>query len=317
MEQQVNVKGLLGIATFFILALLATQGFYTIESGSVGVLSTFGRFSDEVIEPGLHFKVPLVQEVRVLDVKLQTAHYQNNSRVDDLAIDGVIRKPKIVVLDSKNLSIGMELTVQFGANGAEAKSILEKYGRNYFEKLINPIVRDVVRDVVSKYQAEEIAMKRNAISSELNANLQEKFNQIPFVLKELQLRNIDLPQIVRKKIEEVQLAKQEEQRLAMIEKQAEKNQNIKTIEANTLLIEVTTKAKADGEKKRIEAEASAFEIKTKAKATAEANREIAESLSKELILYKATERWDGAYPKMLMSDGSGLILQLPSAEEKL
>ena len=53
-------------------------------------------------------------------------------------------------------------------------------------------------------------------------------------------------------IYQVQIAKQEEQKLAMVENQAKKKQKIQTIQANTRLIEITTKAKA--ERKKIEAE---------------------------------------------------------------
>ena len=307
---KLNPLGILFLIAVFLGVVVVPQGVYTIESGTVGVLSTFGKYSEDIKTPGLHFKIPVIQTVRVVDTKMQTAHYQNGAQPIDR--DGLIRKQKIVVLDNKNLSIGMEITVQFTADAARATEILTKYGLNYFEKLINPIIRDVVRDSVSKYQAEEIARKRNSISSELNTLLQEKFAKLPFTLQELQLRNIDLPEIVRRKIEEVQLAKQEEQRLEMIEKQAEKNQNIKTIEAKTRLIEVTTQAKAEAEKARIEAEAKAFRISKEAEAQAAANKAIAASLSSELIRYEATQRWDGQFPRMLVGDSSAsMLMQVP------
>lgn len=314
MQREISPRAAILIMAFIIVTYLLSHGIYTIESGTVGVQSTFGKYSEEVKQPGLHFQIPVIQKIKVIDTKMHTVHYQD--RREPAERDGVIDKPKIVVLDSKNLSIGMEITLQYAPDGARGRDILAQYGENYFEKLINPIVRDVVRDVVSQHQAEEIALKRSSISGELNAKLQKQFDKLPFILSHMQLRHIDLPQIVRTKIEEVQLAKQEEQRLAMIEKQAEKNQNIKTIEAKTKLIEVTTQARAEAEKKRIEAEAKAFQITKEAQATAEANREIADSLSSQLIRYEATKRWNGAYPRMLVSEGKGnLLLQVPMEEK--
>jgi regulator of protease activity HflC (stomatin/prohibitin superfamily) len=313
MEPRLNTKGLGALVTFLVAFLILSQGIYTVNSGTVGVLSTFGELSDEVQLPGIHFKIPMVQKVHIMDIKMQTANYQDRSDMTDR--DGVLQRPSIIVLDSKNLSIGMEITVQFTPDASKGKEILSTYGINYFEKLINPIIRDVIRDVVSQYQAEDIAFKRSLISVELNRILMTKFENLPFILNDMQLRDIDLPQIVRKKIEEVQLAKQEEQRLAMIEKQAAKNQSIKTIEANTKLIEVTTQAKADAEKKRIEAEAKAFQIEKEATAVAQANLEIAKSLSADLIRYESIKRWNGEYPKMLLSGQDNSIIQLPKLEE--
>ncbi|HHJ39684.1 MAG: hypothetical protein AXA67_00795 [Methylothermaceae bacteria B42] len=304
-------SGGLVVAGIFFLGLLFMT-VYTIESGTVGVLSTFGKYDADEREPGIHFKIPMVQKVRVFDVKLHTVTYHQGKPLP--AREGVINKPIIQVLDNKNLPIGIELTVQYTPIPSEASEILARFGDNYFEKLINPIVRDVVRDVVGKYQAEKIASDRSAIGHEIRVMLAEKFKQLPFQLNDVALREIKLPQIVLKKIEEVQLAKQEEQRLAMVEKQAEKNQKIKTIEANTRLIEVTTQAKAEAEKKRIEADAKAYQITKEAQAKAKANHLIASSITDKLIRYRSVEKWNGTYPATLMQgEGKSLMLQLPPA----
>jgi regulator of protease activity HflC (stomatin/prohibitin superfamily) len=303
-------KGLIALIVVVVLAaILVNMGLYTVKSGSVGVLSTFGKFSPDIKRPGLHYKIPFIQNINILDIKMQTVQYEGTRSVYNK--EGVMIEPMIQILDSKNLGIGIEITVQYTPKANEAEIILARYGYNYFDKLINPIIRDLVRDVSGQYQAEEVALKRGAISKELGARLKEKFETLPFTLNDVQLRNIDLPEIVRRKIEEVQLAKQEEQRLAMVEKQARKNQEIKTIEAETKLIEVTTEAKASAEQKRISAQARAYQITTEAEALAKANKEIAQSITPELIKYEAIKRWSGAYPDTLVGENAGLLLELP------
>ncbi len=293
-----------------LLLFLAFSAVYTIESGTVGVLSTFGRYDPQEKQPGLHLKLPLVQSVHVFDVRMHTVNYKSAKEEADHS--GVINKPAIEVLDNKNLPISVELTVQYTPYQDQAAEILTRYGVNYFEKLINPIVRDVVRDVVGKYQAEKIAADRTVIANEIRAILSEKFRELPFQFHDVAMRNIVLPPIVLKKIEEVQLAKQEEQRLEMVEKQAEKNQKIKTIEANTKLIEVTTQAKAEAERARIQADAKAYQILKEAEAIASANQLIANSLTDKLIQYKSIEKWNGTYPAtLLQGEGKGVLFQLP------
>ncbi len=301
-------KGWLVGAVLVLIFLFSA--IYTLESGTVGVLSTFGRYDPVEKQPGLHLKLPFIQSVHVFDVRMHTVNYK--SKEDEADQSGVVNKPAIEVLDNKNLPIGVELTVQYTPNQDQAAEILTRYGANYFEKLINPIVRDVVRDVIGKYQAEKIAADRTAIANEIRAALGDKFGELPFQFHDVAMRNIILPPIVLKKIEEVQLAKQEEQRLEMVEKQAEKNQKIKTIEANTRLIEVTTQAKAEAEQQRIEADAKAYRIMKEAEAIASANQLIADSLTDKLIQYKSIEKWNGTYPATLMQgEGKGLLVQLP------
>ncbi len=293
-----------------IIVAIAYSAFYTIKSGTVGIVATFGEFSPDVSKPGLHYKVPLAQRVHIFDIKMQTANYKGNKDQGDR--HGLYTKPLITVLDNKNLPIGIEMSIQFQPIMEQANVILATYGSNYFEKLINPLVRNVVRDVVGVYQAEDIATKRGEIGQQISAMLAKSFETTPFRLSNVALRNIKLPQIVMKKIEEVQLAKQEEQRLAMVEKQARKEQEIKTIQANTKLIEVTTQARAEAEKKRIGADAKAYQIEKEAEAVAAANSMIAKSISQPLIDYKSVERWSGQYPTTLLGGKEGMMLRLPS-----
>ena len=295
-----------------VVLILALGTSYTISSGTVGVLSTFGKYSEDVKLPGLHFKFPLAQRIRVFDVKLQTVTYKGHGEQRDE--EGVFNRPSIQVLDNKSLPIGLELSVQFTPVAERANETLTKYGETYFDKLINPMIRDIVRDVVGKYQAEDLADKRSEIGREIQTRLAKVFENLPFVLNMVALRDVQLPPIVMKKVEEVQIAKQEEQRLAMIEKQARKDQEIKTIQANTRLIEVTTHAKADAEKKRIEADAKAYQIKAEADAVAGSNKLIAASITSDLIEYRSVDQWDGHYPQMLIGGGvpnQGLMLSMP------
>lgn len=311
-----NQKLLIGIGVLVFVLYFASSSvisaMYTIQSGTVGVLVTFGKFSEDIKQPGLHFKFPFIQNVKIFDMKMQTANYLGRESAQE--DDGVTNRQQIEVLDSKSLPIGIELSVQYTPVTSKAGFILERYGRNYFEKLVNPLIRNIVRDVIGKYQAEDIAVKRSEIGVELRMQLTKEFENLPFELNNVSLRNINLPPVILKKIEEVQLAKQEEQRLTMIEQQAKKNQEIKTIEANTRLIEVTTQAKADADKKRIEADARAYQITAEADATAKANQLIAASITAELINYRSIDKWSGHYPQMLITGGehSGLILSLPS-----
>ena len=310
LKVEVDSKFLVKILGIGLIGLIGMKSFYTVESGTVGVLNTLGKYDPDEIQPGLHFKMPLVQKVYSFDIKLQAVNYKSNKDLPDS--QGVINKPAIRVLDNKNLPIGIELTVQFTPKASEASEILSQYGKTYFDKLINPLVRDVVRDVVGQYQAEQIASDRTKIANEISTGLQEKFAKLPLTLNEVLLRDIKLPKVVVKKIEEVQIAKQEEQKLAMIEKQAEKRQKIKTIEANTKLIEITTKAKAEAEKKKIEADAKAYQITKEAEAIAKANKEIAASVTDKLIQYEWIKKWSGELPKTYLGNekSGGLILNL-------
>jgi len=304
MSVQASALGL-GITTL-LAATAVMMSVFTIESGTVGIVTTFGEYNEEEAMPGLHFKIPLVQTVKVFDIKMQTANYVGRTDTPDRP--GIINKPHITVLDDKNLQIGTDLTIQFTPIASQAEIILKTYGRHYFDKKLNAIVRNVVRDIAGQYQAETIASKRAELGNEIRARLVAEFADLPFTLQEVALRNLALPKIVIEKIEQVQQAKQEEQRLAMVEKQAQQNQKIKQTQAETKLIQVTTQAKAHAAKLKIEADAKAYAILTEAEGRAKANVLLAESISPMLIKYKQIIRWDGVMPKAVLGQGETNLL---------
>ena len=301
-----NARYVLGMAVALVVLSFLYSSMYVITDGTVGVVSTLGEYSDEEAKPGFHFKIPLIQTVIKMDTKWQTVTYKHgvSGMAETMFEDGIIHREIITVLDNKNLPIGIELTMQYRANGEQMSDILRTYGENYFEKAINPVVRDVVRDVAGAYEAETVAAQRGELGAAIRSRLDATFSQTPFLLGEVALRNIDLPPTVRQKIQQVQEAKQEEQRLAMVEKQAEVNKRIAIIEAERKAAEL-----------RIAADAEAYQITAVADARAKANRLVAASITPLLVQQNAIEKWDGKYPTTLMSgEGSGVLLQLPSGK---
>jgi regulator of protease activity HflC (stomatin/prohibitin superfamily) len=291
-----------------IILFLLLTAFYTIESGYVGVLSTFGKYSTNVEMPGFHTKIPIIQKVVKFNVKMHSINYK--SKVGLVDNENITNKPVIRVLDNKNLPIGIELTVQFTPIKENASMILQKYSKNYIDVLINPIIRDVVRDVVGEYKAEDIAKDRSKIATKITNELKIKFKKIPFILNDVLLRDIQLPEIIIKKIQDVQIAQQEAQRLAIIEQQAIKQQKIKKIEAETKLIQVTTNAKAQAQKEKIQANAKAYKILKEATATQKANILISKSLTPILLKYEYIKNWNGKLPQTLLQKDGGVLLNI-------
>jgi len=57
------------VASFIVIFVIFFSAHYTIETGTVGVLSTFGKYDPQEKQPGLHLKIPLFQQIKVFDVK--------------------------------------------------------------------------------------------------------------------------------------------------------------------------------------------------------------------------------------------------------
>ena len=257
-----------------VLVLVLAKPFTIIQEGERGILSTNGKYSDQALLPGLHFIIPVIQKVYIVDTKVRIINYASRIETNSHA-SGIITKPAITVLDKRGLPVSIELTVQYRLNAQFAAQTISNWGFSWEHKIINPVVRDVVRNVVGKYDAESIPVERNTIAAAIEMGISDNIKSLknsPAILQSIQLRDIILPEKVKDQIERVQLAKQEVQR-AEQEVQRAKQEALKR----------AAEARGIAEKARIEAQGKADAITIEAKANAAANIAIAKSLTPKLL----------------------------------
>lgn len=311
--QKLAVTLLAGIAFIFILVFLLNP-FVTIESGNVGVKITLGKYDNRELPPGLHFKFPVVQDIKEVDVKVHAINYKGSTDRKDRK--GVVNKPAITVLDQRGLPIEVELTVQYRLLPDEVSETLQEWGENWEEKLVNPVCREVVRDVIGDYPAEVIPTKRPEIAKKIEDGIRREIARQSHKAVEVvgvQLRNILLPPEIQKKIKEVQLAKQEAERMRYVEEQARREQEVKKIKAETEKIEKIIKAQAEAERKVIQAKADAEARLKRAEAEAKANQLLSRSLTPNVLKWKELTVEERVADSLKENPNVKLFLNLPAA----
>ncbi|MBN2817040.1 MAG: prohibitin family protein [Campylobacterales bacterium] len=272
-----NMGGKSGFIYFIVavvILLVLAKPFTIIEEGQRGILSTNGKYQDQALLPGLHFIIPLIQKVYVVDTKVRIINYATRIEANS-GSSGILTKPAVTVLDKRSLPVGIELTVQYRLNSQFAAQTISNWGFSWEDKIINPVVRDVVRNVIGKYDAEALTQMRNELGKEIEAAISEKVNNLknsPAVLQSVQLRDIILPAKVKEQIERVQIAKQEVQKA---------EQDVQRVKQEAL--KRAAEAQGVAEQARIEAQGKADAVTIEANAQAKANILIAKSLSDKLL----------------------------------
>lgn len=268
-----------GLAYFLIavvLMLILAKPFTIIEEGQRGILSTNGKYSDQALLPGLHFIVPIIQKVYIVDTKVRIINYASSLEAGiGSSSSGINVKPAVTVLDKRGLPVSIELTVQYRLNAHFAAQTISNWGFSWEDKIINPVVRDIVRNIVGKYDAESLPQMRNTIATEIESGIRESVTSLdnsPADLQSVQLREIILPPKVKEQIENVQIAKQQVQRAEQEVQRAEQEALRRAAEARGI-----------AEKARIEAQGKADAITIEAGAKAKANNLISKSLTSDLL----------------------------------
>ena len=283
-----------------LILLMLAKPFVIVNEGERGILSTNGKYQQQALLPGLHFILPIIQKVYMVDTRVQVINYASGIERDTGS--GIKNKPAINVLDRRGLPVSIELTVQYRLNAQYAAQTIANWGFSWEEKIINPVVRDVVRNVIGKYDAESLPNERNVIAMQIETGIKNSLKGLkdsPAILQSVQLREILLPKKVKDQIERVQIAKQEvqraEQEVAKAKQEALKHAAKAQGLANAMKIKALGKAQA---------------IMIEAKANAEANMLIAKSLTTKLLQLKQLNVQD-KFNEALKADKNAKIFLTP------
>ena len=282
-----KVSALLYIAIAIIALLVIARPFVTIQSGEVGIKSNLGKYDPTPLGAGLHFFVPFIQDVFVVDTRTRIINYTSSEDMSagiatkSGTAGGIISKNSLSVLDSRNLPVSIDITVQYRLNEATAPNTIAEWGFLWEDKIIDPRVKDVVRSVIGNYAAEELPTKRDEIAKAIDDGIRKNIEALansPVDLLAVQLREIILPAKVKEQIERVQIAKQEAERT-----------KYEVERANQEALKKAALAKGNADAVKIEAQGRADAAKIEADAQAYANKEVAKSLDANLLSLKQIE----------------------------
>lgn len=291
------------IAISIIVILVILRPFTIINSGEVGIKVTAGEYDKVPLQPGIRFFIPVIQKIIVVDTKVRVINFSSTENMGVLGKNqNIYRNEAINVMDSRGLTVSIELTVQYKLNAQNASLTLATYGLGWEQIIINPIVRDVVRNIIGRYPAEDLPTKRNEIAKFIEEGIRNdilKRENHPVELSSVQLREIVLPPKIKEQIEKVQIARQEAERVRYeVERSKQEAEKVAAL------------AKGEAEANRIKAQGSADAIMIQAKANANANKAIAESLNERLLKLREIEV-QGKFNEALKENKDAQIFLMP------
>ena len=272
-----RLVGLILVVVFAVIFL--SSSFVVIPAGHTGVALTFGKVEDNVLQEGLHFKVPFVQKIVVVDNRIVKLDVNAEAFSKDLQT--------ITTVVAVNYHVGKE----------SSQTVYKNVGMGFEDVLITPAVNEVLKAVTAKYTAVELVSSRAEVSMLLDEGLNEKLNNYGIFINELNIINWDFSEEYINAVEAKQVAEQN-----LIKTRTEQEQAL--VIANT-----------EAQKRVIAAEAEANEIKVLAEANAESNRILTESISELLIKYQTVAKWDGKLPTV-MAGSDNMLIDIPLTAEQ-
>ncbi len=144
---------LVGVIIFIIIFF---RPWMQVGAGQRGIVLNFGAVQGQVLEEGLHLRIPVMQEIVLMDVKVQKAETDAAAASADLQ------------------DVSSRVALNYHVVPDKANIVYQKIGVQFKERIIDPAILEVVKAVTAKYSAEELITKRPAVSEAMRLALMER-----------------------------------------------------------------------------------------------------------------------------------------------
>ena len=180
----------LGFAGLIILVLLLNS-VVKVPTGSVGVLTLFGRVTGEVLPEGIHVINPLKAS-------------------NELSIRTQEIKESASVPSSEGLVMNLDTSLIYHINPEKAADLYQRVGPNYMTVLIEPNLRAAIRESTASHSANALYTgEREMVAKQIFDSLTNQLGQRGIQVENVLLRDIQLPLTLKASIEAKQQAEQE------------------------------------------------------------------------------------------------------------
>lgn len=173
------------------VVLFPGLGFWSIVSaGSVGVVTQFGAIN-RVVNPGIVFKLPLVESVHGMNTRTQKDQVEAQAASKDLQIVKSI------------------VAVNYHLDGTKATEVFQQIGTSYQDIVVSPAIQDIFKASTAQYTAEELITKRETAREYAEQELTKKLKVYNIIVDNFNIVNFDFSPEFNTAIEQKQVAQQQ------------------------------------------------------------------------------------------------------------
>jgi regulator of protease activity HflC (stomatin/prohibitin superfamily) len=246
-----------------VLPFLMGGSIAVIPSGFGGVrVSQFAGTRPGTLYAGAHLVNPLTQHIDLYDIRDQvlTTSTAKDTGVKD---SSAAKKGEVFNVQSREgLTVGLAIAVRYRIDDKKLSYIHENLPQPIEQEIVPPVVASVFREVVPMYTVRELfAAKREEVRAKAAERITKRLSGDGIVVKEVMVRDIQLPAEYAKGLEGLLLKEQEDEgltietamrekqvRIAELEAEAQKRREVKGAEAQGQVRVLQAKAEADAMK---------------------------------------------------------------------
>jgi regulator of protease activity HflC (stomatin/prohibitin superfamily) len=297
-------RGALGLALLAWGPLLLALGIVVVPSGMAGVRvsETSGTLAG-TLYPGVHFVTPLVEKVVLFNTRDQL--FTTGEEEPSPTVSKTMGKREPLEVQAKEgLVVGLAITVRYRLDPRHLDYIESNLPQPVEKEIVPAVVASAWRELVPNYTVRDVfAAKREEVRQRASDVIARKLAADGIVVKEVMLRDIQLPADYAKGLESLLLKEQEDDsmgvetdiqgrqvRIAELEAEATEARQVKQAEGAAQVHVLEAKAEADAMQYTLPLKQKQIEqSKLEAEARKQATVENAEAMAQAKVIDSKAE----------------------------
>ena len=239
--------------------ILLAASIVVVPSGTAGVrVSQTSGTLPGTLYPGVHFVTPLVEDVALFDTRDQV-FTTGVSEDGKIAATNVSAKSQWLDVQAKEgLTLGLAITVRYRLDPKKLDYIQGNLPHPVEKEIVPPIVASVWRELVPNYTVRDVfSAKREEVRQRASGMITQKLAADGIVVKEVMLRDIQLPEEYAKGLETLLLKEQENDRMSVETELKQKQVRIAELEAEANKAQQVKQAEGEAQVRVLQAKGEA------------------------------------------------------------
>lgn len=184
---------LIVVIVIIIFGMLAiSSAFETVGPGHRGVVfSKFGGIQDKILDEGLQFKLPFIEDIIPIDVRIQKAQTDSTASSKDLQV------------------VSSTIAVNYHIDPEKVNTVYQEIGIYFKERMIDPAVQESVKSATARFTAEELITRREEVKEVIKLNLIGRLKPFNVLIDEFNIVDFSFSRSFNDAIESKQSAEQQ------------------------------------------------------------------------------------------------------------
>jgi prohibitin 1 len=208
--------GRLAMTSFVIggAGIFVNSCLYNVDAGQRAVIfDQFQGVKEKVYDEGTHFRIPVIQRPVIYDVRTRPRVISSTTGTKDLQM------------------VQVSLRVLFKPDVDKLPTIYKTLGTDYEERVLPSIGNEVLKSIVAQFNADQLLMLRDRVSSEVRDSLTRRAEEFGLKLDDVSITHLAFSREFTKAIEDKQVAEQEAERSKHVVAKAEQEMKAAIIQA--------------------------------------------------------------------------------------